>query len=433
MSKLKALVVIGVVVGAIVGAGVVMGQGDPLCVTGGAVPPGNAALAADCETLLGFMDTLRGTAPLNWSASRPIKQWTGVRLGGTPQRVTIIKLQKRNLDGRIPADIGKLDKLVDIWLYINKLHGPLPAELGNLSDLRTLMLANNNLSGQIPEALNNLTLNRLWLKNNNFTGCVPYNLTQIADADTDRLGLPTCPAGPPGGDPPAPEPPEPQPPATPWETVLELLTTIHCNEDDIQRAFGEPYSELRSSDLEWDPNGRGWFATRNTAWVNESGSSAITCSTIIYSNAHSAILDSDYDELVNGVDGSRDVQETRKIREDREIGEWFIASHIDLGENRDGLPDLHLYRLTTSLFQRADVVVQIAEIVGSDRPTPSPDRVADASSRIDARLSEIVEESDTIVRGLSTQGLKKASGREAQGLFDHTLSGLKRHQAQGNQ
>ena len=412
MSKLKALVVIGVVVGAIVGAGIVTGQDDHFCVTGGAVVPGNAALAADCETMLGFMDTLRGTAPLNWSESRSIKEWTGVRLGGTPQRVTIIRLQKRNLDGRIPADIGKLEKLGDIWLYINNLQGPLPAELGNLSDLRTLMLANNNLGGQIPEALNNLTLDRLWLKNNNFTGCVPYNLTQVADADTDRLGLPTCAAGPPSDEPPAPE------------TILELLTTIHCNEDDIQSAFGEPYSELGSSDLEWDPNGRGWFATRSTAWVNESGSSAISCSTIIYNNAHSAILDSDYDELVNGVDGRRDVQETRKIREDREIGEWFIASHIDLGENRGGLPDLHLYRLTTSLFQRADVVVQIAEIVGSDRSTPSPDRVADASSRIDARLYEIIGESDTIVGGLSTQGLQKASGREVQGLFDHTLSGI---------
>ena len=68
---------------------------------------------------------------------------------------------------------------MDLWLYINELSGPLPAELGNLSDLETLMLANNNLSGQIPEALNDLTLNRLWLKGNNFTGCVPYNLTLV--------------------------------------------------------------------------------------------------------------------------------------------------------------------------------------------------------------------------------------------------------------
>ena len=41
-----------------------------------------------------------------------------------PVVVTIIKLQKRNLDGSIPADIGKIEKLVDLWLYVNSLTGP---------------------------------------------------------------------------------------------------------------------------------------------------------------------------------------------------------------------------------------------------------------------------------------------------------------------
>ena len=173
------------------------------CVTAGAVPAGNAGLAQDCEALLGSMDTLRGSAALNWSPSTSIKQWTGVRLGGSPQRVTIIKLQRQELDGSIPAGMGKVEKLVHLWLYSNSLTGPLPAELGDLTDLETLMLANNNLSGQIPEQLNNLTLSRLWLKNNDFTGCVPYNLTLVADNDLGAVNLPAC-------DPPAP----PDPPAS---------------------------------------------------------------------------------------------------------------------------------------------------------------------------------------------------------------------------
>ena len=101
----------------------------------------NAGLVSDCEILLGLKDTLQGSASLNWSASLPITSWTGVRLAGTPQRVTIIKIQKRSLTGSIPAGLGSLAKLQDLWLYTNELTGPLPAELGNLSDLETLMLS----------------------------------------------------------------------------------------------------------------------------------------------------------------------------------------------------------------------------------------------------------------------------------------------------
>ncbi len=141
-------------------------------------------------------DTLRGSATLNWSSSRSIRQWTGVKVGGSPQRVTVIKLQNRNLNGSIPAEIGNLAKLQDIWLYNNDLTGPLPAELGNLSDLKTLMLSNNDLSGQIPETLNTLSLSRIWLKSNNFTGCIPANLLNVPDGDASRLNLPPERSGP---------------------------------------------------------------------------------------------------------------------------------------------------------------------------------------------------------------------------------------------
>ena len=155
----------------------------------------NTGLVADCEILLGLKDTLRGSASLNWSASLPITQWTGVRLGGTPQRVTIFRLQKQDLTGSIPAGMGSLAKLQHLWLYTNDLTGPLPAELGNLSELETLMLSNNNLSGQIPQTLNNLSLKRLWLKGNNFTGCMPANLLNVPDGDAASLRLSTCGGG----------------------------------------------------------------------------------------------------------------------------------------------------------------------------------------------------------------------------------------------
>ena len=62
---------------------------DHECVTGDTVPDAtNTGLIADCEALLASRDTLAGTATLNWSEETSIAQWEGVRLSGTPQRVT---------------------------------------------------------------------------------------------------------------------------------------------------------------------------------------------------------------------------------------------------------------------------------------------------------------------------------------------------------
>ena len=163
----------------------------------------NTGLVSDCEALLAARDTLRGTAALNWSPSTAIARWDGITLGGDPRRVTKVVLQRKGLSGQIPAEIGSLTMLGELWLYTNELTGAIPAELGNLSNLTWLFVSDNNLSGQIPENLNNLTLDRLWLHRNSFTGCVPYNLTLTREYKVDS-GLPAC-AAPSSGTPtPAP-------------------------------------------------------------------------------------------------------------------------------------------------------------------------------------------------------------------------------------
>ena len=151
----------------------------------------NIGLVADCNALLAARDTLRGTAALNWSPSTAIARWDGITLGGTPGRVSKVKLQKRELTGRIPAEIGRLDALEELWLYNNELTGTIPPELGALNSLRWLFVSTNKLSGQIPETLNSLSLDRLWLHKNSFTGCVPYNLTLTREYKVDR-GLSAC-------------------------------------------------------------------------------------------------------------------------------------------------------------------------------------------------------------------------------------------------
>ena len=154
---------------------------------------------------------------IDWSASTSVGSWQGVNTGGSPIRVITIRLQKEDLDGSIPAGIGDLDALINLWLYTNSLSGPLPDSLGNLSNLKTLMLAWNDMSGQIPLSLDNLTLDRLWLRGNNFTGCVPANLLDVADGDADQLRLPAC----------SEEPevtPTPEPGVTPMPTATVVPT-----------------------------------------------------------------------------------------------------------------------------------------------------------------------------------------------------------------
>ena len=177
----------------------------------------NAGLVSDCRALLVARDALRGAAMLNWGPDTPIARWNGIALGGSPRRVTKVKLQKRGLTGQIPAALGDLAMLEELWLYTNELSGSIPPELGNLTNLRWLFVADNRLSGQIPEALNSLTLDRLWLQKNDFTGCVPYNLTLTREYKVDR-GLAAC--APPGSATPTPTvgTPTPTPTATPTPT-----------------------------------------------------------------------------------------------------------------------------------------------------------------------------------------------------------------------
>ena len=102
----------------------------------------NQRLVRDCQTLLDIRDALRGTAALNWSFTKDIRYWDGMKMRGG--RVTNISLANKSLTGTIPAALTKLE-------------------------LTTLKLAGNSL-----------------------TGCIPSPLREVANNDLDELGLPDC-------------------------------------------------------------------------------------------------------------------------------------------------------------------------------------------------------------------------------------------------
>ena len=148
-------------------------------------PAANPGLVADCQTLLALQGDLAGAATLNWSADRAISGWDGITLGGTPQRVTRVSLERRGLTGVIPPSVGDLTGLEYLRLGYNQLTGAIPVTVGSLTALDYLQLNDNRLSGPVPKELGALTnLVFLYLQNNDLTEGIPAalgNLTAVRD------------------------------------------------------------------------------------------------------------------------------------------------------------------------------------------------------------------------------------------------------------
>ncbi len=132
-------------------------------------PDANTELVADCESLLGLRDTIRGTGTLNWTAGKAMSEWMGVTVSGTPQRVTALNL----------ADLG--------------LDGQLSGLLGNLTGLTTLDLSGNALTGMLPSKLALLTsLTTVSISGTSFTSCAPTSLWKVATNDVAATGMDEC-------------------------------------------------------------------------------------------------------------------------------------------------------------------------------------------------------------------------------------------------
>ena len=147
----------------------------PPCSNGVTVPSpaANPGLVQDCTALLEARDALAGPGRLNWDGTRALSDWTGVTVGGTPQRVVGLRLDALGLTGPVPAALGALTQLTALDLRGNALTGEVPAELGALTRLTDLQLVGTRL-----------------------TGCLPATLAGVATTDAAAQGLAACQAGP---------------------------------------------------------------------------------------------------------------------------------------------------------------------------------------------------------------------------------------------
>ena len=150
----------------------------------------NSGLVADSTVLLEARRTLAGSATLNWNADRPITEWDGVIVSGSPRRVTALELSERQLTGTIPPQLGSLIHLERLVLSHNKLTGIIPPELGALSRLQHLDLGFNQLTGRIPHQLGSLaSLQELWLHINQLTGPIPPKLGALSQLRELSIGF----------------------------------------------------------------------------------------------------------------------------------------------------------------------------------------------------------------------------------------------------
>ena len=80
----------------------------------------------------------------NWLSDKPLNEWAGVRsISSDNGRVSGLYLERYDLTGQIPPELGNLAKLKLLDLGDNQLTGPIPPELGDLANLGILSLYGN--------------------------------------------------------------------------------------------------------------------------------------------------------------------------------------------------------------------------------------------------------------------------------------------------
>ena len=123
-----------------------------------ASPPcldGQDAEKAALEALYNATDGPNWTRSMNWLTENPISLWEGVVV--VDDKVQSLNLYGNQLSGSIPATLGNLSSLRQLWLDSNRLAGTIPPELGHLNNINELSFWGNSLAGDVPDTLTGVT------------------------------------------------------------------------------------------------------------------------------------------------------------------------------------------------------------------------------------------------------------------------------------
>ncbi len=117
---------------------------------------------------------------------------------GILPKLFALNLSYNQLRGSVPGELGSLINIREFNLRVNQLSGSIPSELGLLTNLSFFSLSANQLTGSIPASLGNLTkLAQLQLSDNQLTGCLPTSLSALCGGNRviDFSGNPGLPGG----------------------------------------------------------------------------------------------------------------------------------------------------------------------------------------------------------------------------------------------
>ncbi|MXX03541.1 MAG: hypothetical protein F4Z49_07240 [Gemmatimonadetes bacterium] len=147
--------------------------------------------ALDRAALVALFDGTGGpgwTLATNWSSDAPLSEWHGVTTDAEG-RVTELLLDRNGLEGAIPADLFRLERLRSLSLLGNRLTGSIPPGIGRLARLEELEVSYNRLTGSIPPEIGRLVrLRILGANGNNFSpGPLPRAMTNLDHLES--LGL----------------------------------------------------------------------------------------------------------------------------------------------------------------------------------------------------------------------------------------------------
>ena len=147
---------------------------------------------SDRDLLVALYNAVGGpawTRSDNWLTDRRLSEWHGVEEVDDGGRVRVLHLDRNNLTGSIPPELGSLTHLTSLRIQDNELTGPIPPELGALVNLTNLELSRNALTGRIPRELGSLTnLTNLHLGGNYLTGSIPPELGALTQLTSLYLG-----------------------------------------------------------------------------------------------------------------------------------------------------------------------------------------------------------------------------------------------------
>lgn len=159
---------------------------------------------SDLSALLDFAGNLTdGWIHSAWSNKSVCCDWDGIACdnvnGSVANRVAVLSLPGRSLEGIISSSLGQLDQLRSLDLSDNLLKGELPSDLSKLQQLEFLDLSHNALSGPFPifhgmKSIRSINISSNFfngsllesgsfpnlaifnVSNNSFTGSIPTNI-----------------------------------------------------------------------------------------------------------------------------------------------------------------------------------------------------------------------------------------------------------------